>query len=112
MKIFKKAYCTYEEVYEIEVNETYVKSVNDELRQRSTEPIPLITADEIYNIINGEDVVDDLYRPRRWKSKWSNEFYESSIYSQVLGILNEDLWQVDPETSYIDTDYTDEWGER
>ena len=102
MNIVRKAVTRYVETYELELTDDYIACLNNRLQEYCTETLPLLTAEDIVNIVNYEDNFQKKYI---WKLPYNKE----STFSQSLGdsardLINDDMWDLPYESDFIETE--------
>lgn len=105
MKVVRRAWVRCVETYELELTDEYVQNLNKYLQERCTETLPELTAEDIVDMVNYDD---NLFAQKGYN--WRNPYgKDNSTYLQELGdyvrdIVNEDLWDCEYNSEYIDTD--------
>lgn len=112
MKIItREVLTTHREIYQLELNESYVKSVNEFLQRICTEVLPPITAEDIVTCINYKD--GDLFLDHEYTWKyWDGGTYKAVLKSMINDTVNEDIWNCEYDDEYVETgeiyDYVEE----
>lgn len=104
MKVIRKAWVRCVETYELELTDRYVEDLNKYLQEHCTEALPPLTAEDIVDIVNGED---NLFAQKGYTWKWHHD--KDQTFLQELGdyvreLVNEDVWDCEYNSEYIDTD--------
>lgn len=113
MRIHRKAYCTYIEHYELEINDSLVEQVNNELKKilvDNSENIQL-TTQQILDIYNGNYYDEDnspYNLERTFKYSCSEGTYHGTIANWLEELLNDWLWEDCYDSEYVQVDYSED----
>lgn len=104
MKVVRRAWVRCVETYELELTDRYVEDLNKYLQEHCTETLPPLIAEDIVDIVNGDD---NLFAQKGYNWKWHHD--KEQTFLQELGdyvreLINEDVWDCKYSNEYIDTD--------
>lgn len=107
MKLVRKAYVRCVETYTIELTPEYVQSIKDYLKDRCLEELPILTEKDIADGFEGNWNQRTLAE-YHWKTIYNGEIYTDSLGNMIYNVVNDDLWELSPESEFIDTDYIED----
>ena len=97
MKVVRKAVTRYVETYELELTDDYIAYLNNHLQECCTEELPLLTAEDIVNIVNYEDNFQKQYI-------WNCQMFSQNLGDYVRDLINDDIWDLPYESDFIETE--------
>lgn len=118
LKVVRKAIVRKEETYTLYLDDEYVAGVNKYLHDVAAEEIPVLTANDIVNIIEIQNCSGELFEKEyKWinyrgelfekKYKWIDyrgDIYTQELWEKVDEIVNDDIWDCDPDEDFLETE--------
>ena len=102
MNIVRKAVTRYVETYELELTDDYIAYLNNSLQEHCIEELPLLTAEDVINIVNYEDNFQKEYI---WKSPYNKEYaFSQDLGEYVRDLINDDIWDLPYESDFVETE--------
>ena len=104
MKIIRSEYSTVRNTYEIELDAKYIVELNNYLQEKCAqrEQLPYLESEDIAYIFENRWNDTEFDKEYEW-CRYGSSVYSQSLSDFVYEIIEEDLWNTDPEEEYLDT---------
>jgi len=113
MKIFRDAYCSTVERYELNVNDAYIAELNKALAQSIVGTVPVVTVDTVKKVMDCafEDEENVSVEVKSWRYDTEGHTYKSYLFEMLEDWINEDLWDSFMDTMDSQTNDYETWFE-
>lgn len=99
MKLIRRCICTYNETYELNLNEAFLAELNERLAEYYEMKSDITLSDVV-------DVLEERYNPDLDVEGVVNYIgYPTTLREALKDIINTKVWSSDPDLEYIGTDY-------
>lgn len=104
MKIVRNEYSTVCNTYELELDAKYIMELNNYLQEKCVqrEQLPYLESEDIAYIFENTWTENEFNKEYEWIS-YNGSSYTATLDEYVYRIIEEDLWNTDPEEEYLDT---------
>ena len=104
MKIVRNEYSTVCNTYELELDAKYIVELNNYLQEKCAqrEQLPYLESEDIAYIFENVWAENEFDKEYEWIG-YNGSSYTESLDEHVYHIVEEDLWNTDPEEEYLDT---------